>query len=425
MNTAPQLILSIAVILAVAYVLGEIARRLHQPAVIGHLVAGIVLGPSLLGAVAGNLTETLIPLDVRDTLNLIAQFALILFMFSLGSELDRRELARRPRAVPLVASTTFLVPLALGAVSAIGLRHWYHPEGTPTTAFILFVAVAVAITAMPVLAAIVREHKLTQSTPAAIAMTSAALVDAVGWLVLTVALLEANAGESLSWAATFGLLAVFVAVMVLVVRPALRTWLSRPAKSHWFRVVAVTAVAAASGWVTTKLGLHAVLGAFLAGLIMPRCADGEPQLDLVAPIRAAGVCLLPIFITLSGLSTNIGALHARDLATFVLILAIAVIGKLGVGWFASRSAGLNRSDSAMVGVLLNTRGVTELVVLSIGLKAAILDERLYTVFVMMAVVTSAATGPLLSAIRRVTEQPERKSLLVGLREPPPARSPAG
>src|SRR6266545_2655677 len=225
---ALRVVLAIAVILAVANVLGLLARRLHQPAVIGHLLAGIALGPSLLGALPGDLTEALIPTDARPALKLVAQFALVLFMFSLGSELDRGVLRRRGRAVPLVAASTFLVPLLLGAVCAFALRDWYQPADASSSAFVLFIAVAVAITAMPVLAAIVREHGLTQSVPAAVAMTSAALVDACGWLVLTVALLEASVGDGPSWLSTLGLLLAYVLAMVLVVRPALRAWLARP-----------------------------------------------------------------------------------------------------------------------------------------------------------------------------------------------------
>jgi Kef-type K+ transport system membrane component KefB len=417
---ALELILAVAVILAVAHVLGGLARRLHQPAVIGQLLAGIVLGPSLLGALGGNLTETLIPLDTRHDLGLLAQFAVVLFVFSLGAELDVRELRRRPRAVPLVATSTFVVPLVLGAAAAVGLRLWYQPAGAPTSAFILFVGVAVAITALPVLASIVREHGLTQSVPAAIAMSAAALVDGIGWLVLAVALFEAKVGEGRSWAATLSLLVAYALAMVLIVRPVLRVWLARPATSRWFRVVLLAGVAVASGWVTAELGLHAVVGAFFAGLLMPRRGDGSVEVELVAPIRIVGVVLLPVFLTLSGLATNIGGLQARDLATLGLVCAIAVIGKLGVGWVAARVAGLTRRDAAMVGALLNTRGVTELIVLSVGLKAGIIDERLYTVFVLMALVTSAATGPMLSAIRRVAEQTEHKSWLARRA----ARSPA-
>ena len=397
---ALHLVLAVAVILALAYVLGEVARRLRQPAVIGHLLAGIVLGPSLLGALSGHLTKTLIPLDARHDLSLLAQFALILFMFSLGAELDRRELRRRAHAIPLVATATFVVPLALGAAAALSLRHWYKPAGTPVSAFVLFLAVAVAITALPVLASIVREHRLTQSVPAAIAMTSAALCDAVGWLLLTIALLEARVGKGRSWTTTVGLLAAYALAMVVIVRPALKAWLRRPSRSPHLRIVVVTAVAVASGWVTTALGVHAVLGAFFAGLLLPRRRDGEAAGEVIAPIRAAGVLLLPLFLTLSGLSTNIGALNARDVVAFVVVCSIAVIGKLGVGWAAARAAGLSGRDSAMVGSLLNTRGVTELIVLSVGLKAGVIDGRLYTVFVLMALVTSAATGPMLTAIRR-------------------------
>lgn len=408
---ALQLVFSMAVILGLAHALGLLARRARQPAVIGHLLGGIVLGPSLLGALPGNPTEVLIPPDARPILRLVAQFALILFMFALGSELDRRVMRRRARAVPLVAASTFVVPLLLGAICALALHDWYAGGDAPTSAFVLFIAVAVAITAVPVLAAIVREHGLTHTVPAAVAMTSAALVDGLGWLVLTVALLEASAGEGPSWPATLGLLLVYVLVMVLVVRPALQAWLRRPTTSPVRRVTALACVALASGWATALLGLHAVLGAFFAGLMMPRRDDGRTDVKLVEPLRAGGVALLPLFLVLSGLSTDIGALRGRDLATFALVLVIAVVGKLGVGCGAARVAGLTRRDAAMVGVLLNTRGVTELVVLSVGLKAGIIGERLYTIFVLMALVTSIATGPLLTATRRSATQPEGETWL--------------
>lgn len=216
-----DIVLAVAVILAVASVFGTVARALGQPAVIGHMIAGIVLSPSLLGTLPGDPTATLIPPNARDSVSLLAQFGLILFVFSLGTDLNRDELRRQPKAVPMVASATVAVPLLLGGLFALGLGERYKPAGASTTAFVLFVAVALAITALPVMAAIVRERHMTASAPAAIALMSAVLIDAVGWLLLTAALFAAQAGATTSWGSTLGLLALFVAAMMLVVRPAL------------------------------------------------------------------------------------------------------------------------------------------------------------------------------------------------------------
>jgi Kef-type K+ transport system membrane component KefB len=392
-----NVVLSVAVILAAASVFGALARTLGQPAVIGHMVAGIVLSPSLLGALPGDLTATLIPSNARHSVSLLAQFGLILFMFSLGADVNRGELRRRPKAVPLVTSATFAVPLLLGALLALELRGWYKPASVSATAFVLFVAVALSITALPVLAMIVRERALTASAPAAIAMTSAALIDAVGWLLLAAALFAAKDGGTTSWGRSLGLLALFGAAMVLIVRPALNAW--RPASRH-AGIAVTTALAVGAGWVTTQLGLHAILGAFFAGFMFPRAAAVRA---LIAPLRRAGMFLLPLFLVLSGLSTDVGGLRRHDFAALLLILVLAVAGKLGAGWAAARAAGLNGREAATVGILLNTRGVTELVVLSIGLEAGIMEPRLYTVFVLMALLTSAATGPLLSAVGRPAE----------------------
>jgi Kef-type K+ transport system membrane component KefB len=394
-----NVVLSLAVILAAASVFGALARMLGQPAVIGHMVAGIALSPSLLGALPGNLTATLIPSDARHSVSLIAEFGLILFMFSLGADVNRGEVRRRPKAVPLVASTTFAVPLLLGALLALELQGWYKPASMSATAFVLFVAVALSITALPVLAAIVRERGLTESAPAAIAMTSAALIDAVGWLLLAAALFVADDSGTTSWSLRLGLLALFGAAMMLVVRPALNAW--RPT-SRYVGIAVTTTLAVGAGWVTRQLGLHAILGAFFAGFVFPRTPAVRA---LIAPLRRAGMFLLPLFLVLSGLSTDVSGLGQHDFATLLLILMLAVAGKLGAGWAAARTAGLNGREATTIGILLNTRGVTELVVLSIGLQAGIMEPRLYTVFVLMALLTSAATGPLLSAVDRRPAEP--------------------
>lgn len=402
-----DILLSIAVILAVAYVFGVLARAVHLPTVIGHMVAGIALSASVLGALPGDPTATLLPLDARHSVRLLAEFGLILFVFCLGADVDRGELRRQPKAVPMVASATFAAPLLLGALFALGVDGWYKPAGISTTAFVLYVAVALAISALPVLAAIVRERELTESAPAAIALMSAVLIDAAAWLVLAAALFTAQDTGGASWGRDLGLLALFGAVMTLIVRPALSAW--RPASSY-VGIAVTTALAIGAAWVTTQLGLHAILGAFFAGFVFPRTAALR---ELIAPLRRAGMFLLPLFLVLAGLKTDVGGLDARDFATLTLILTLALAGKIGAGWAAARAAGVDGRDAATVGVLLNTRGVTELVVLSIGLEAGILEPQLYTVFVLMALLTSGATGPLLSAVDRIAAQVPSRRLPAG------------
>jgi Kef-type K+ transport system membrane component KefB len=394
------LTLALAVIFAAAHLLGRLARRLHQPAVTGHLVAGILLGASGLGALSARLPSRLIAPDTRPVLSLIGQIALILFMFSLGYELDRVRLRRHVAAVPLVAAMTFAVPLGLGAATAVALAPWYRPPATRESAFILLIAVSVAVTALPVLAAIVRERGLTQSLPATVAMTSAAIIDALCWSVLAVALLGTGAGPRQPWPLRAALLAAWALAMVAVVRPGLRALVAHRWVPRSLRLAPVVAVALTSGWLTTELGLHAILGAFFAGLLMPGTERGQADPGLLVPLRAAGMALLPVFIVLAGFSTDVAALDSRDLAALALVLVVAVAGKLGVGWASARMGGLSRRDATMVGVLLNTRGVTELIVLSVGRQAGIINGHLYTVFVLMALLTSAATGPLLAALQR-------------------------
>jgi Kef-type K+ transport system membrane component KefB len=406
-SIAVHVVFAIGLITAFSHLTGILARRLSQPAVIGQLFAGIVLGPSLLGRLPGNPTADLFPREVLPFLTVVAQVALVLFLFSVGYELDFRLLRRRLRAVPIVAGCTFAVPMLLGVASALTLTSWYSAPDVPRSAFVLFIAVAVSITAVPVLAGIIRERGLTRTVAGVVTMTSAGAVDGLGWLILAVALLQASVAGQRPWPVTLALLVGYLLAMLLVVRPALQEWFRRSTTSMRSKVPVVTAVAMASAWVTGAVGLHVILGAFLAGLVMPRGEDGEPHPELLQPVRETGGVLLPVFFAVSGLSTDIGALHGRDIGLFLVVCAIAVVGKLGAGLLAARAAGMPWHDSTVVGVLMNTRGLTELIALNVGLQAGIIDERLYTVFVLMALLTTAAAGPLLRGLGydRVAESP--------------------
>ena len=399
-----RVVLAIALIVALAHLLGQLARRLGQPAVIGQVFAGIALGPSLLGRLPGHLTGTLFPQQILPYLTVVAQLALILFLFSVGYELERGVLRRRLHAVPFVAAAGFVTPMLLGAGSTVLLAKWYAGTGTthaPHSAFVLFVAVALSITAVPVLAAIISERNLGGTVAGVVALTAAGTIDALGWLALAGALLEVNAGVHRPWPLTVALLLGYLAVLLLLVRPALRYWLRRPGTVRSAPPVAA-AFAMASAWVTGSLGLHVIFGAFLAGLLMPRLSNGEPDREVLATMDKAGRVLLPVFFVVAGLSTDIGALHASDLALFGVVCVLATAGKLGAGLLAARAGGLSWADSSVVGVLLNTRGLTELVALDVGLRAGLITGRLYTVFVLMALVTTAATGPLLTLVSRRT-----------------------
>lgn len=399
---AVRVVLAIGLIIALSHLLGWLARRLGQPAVIGHLFAGIALGPSLLGRLPGDLNDLFFPPEVIPYISVVSQVALVLFLFAVGYELDRRVLQRRMRVVPIVAVACLIIPMALGAGSTVVFSQWYgkpYESGVPRGAFVLFIAIALSITAVPVLAGIVREHRLTNSASGVISLTAAGIIDGLGWLLLAVALLNANTDDHGSWQVMFGLLVVYLLVMLFVVRPLLRSWLKVSTSPLGRKVPVVTAIAMGSAWATGALGLHVILGAFLAGLLLPTRQDGEPHPELLRPVQETGSVLLPVFFVVSGLSTDIGALGKEDLGLFLVVCGIAVVGKVGAGLLATRMAGLSWRDSTAVGMLLNTRGLTELIALNVGLQAGIIDERLYTIFVLMALITTAMAGPVLKVLR--------------------------
>ena len=399
-----HLVAAIAVILALSYVFGQLSRRLGQPEVIGQLFIGIALGPSLLGRLSGRLEHTLFPASIMAYLYVTAQVALVLFLFAVGYDLNVRLLKLLRGTVSAVSVSTFVVPMLLGAASAYAFGDWYRAAGESrvgTGAFTLFMGVAVSITAVPVLASIIRERGIAATTAGVTAMSSAALVDLLGWLTLAGVLVMASASSATHrpWPVTVLLLVVYVLAMGFPVRRALRYWLDRPSAVLANKVPVAVAVAMGSAWATAALGLHVIFGAFFAGVIMPRQANGQPDADLLRPIQDIGRLLLPIFFVVSGLSADVSLLRAPDFALFGVICAIAVIGKIGAGFLAARFTKKSTRDSAVIGVLLNTRGLTELIALNVGLQAGIIHQRLYTILVLMALLTTAATGPLLSLIR--------------------------
>lgn len=390
----------IALIVVLSWLLGSLARRCGQPAVIGQIVAGILLGPSLLGRLPGDPAAQLFPTEVRSLLSVLSQVAVVLFMFVAGYEIDLRKVRGGGRTTLLVAVCALLVPMAL-STAAIGLFRgaFTAVDGARVDGggFVLFMAVATSITALPVLVAIVRERGISGTPAGSVAVASAGFMDLAAWLVLAAALAGTSQAAPWPWATTLLLVVVFAAVMVLVVRPVLAWWLRAAGSGLVNHVPLAVGLAFGSAWVTATLGLHAVFGGFLAGLVMPR-RDGTQDPEVVRPMSQTADLLLPFFFVTAGLAFDLGSLDRDGLALLALVLLISVGGKLGPAYAAGRLGGLGTRDSALVAALVNTRGLTELIALNVGLAAGLIGSGLFTVLVLMALITTLMTGPLLSLV---------------------------
>nr|BAP16691.1 integral membrane ion antiporter [Streptomyces sp. Sp080513GE-23] len=390
----------IAVILLVSTLLSGLARRLGQPAVIGQILTGVVLGPTLLGRLPGHPTGRLFPQDALPYLSVLAQVAIVTFLFVVGYELNLRSLRASGRTTLSVAAVALLVPMTLGAGTVEFLPSVFSSVGehaVGSRSFVLFMAVAVSITALPVLAAIIRDTGIAGTRASVVALSAAGLMDIGAWTALAVAM----PGEShgLSVPKTVLLTVVLVLGGALVVRPLLSRWMDRPGGLFASQLPVAIILATSCAWATSQLGLHAVFGGFLAGLLMPR-HDGAPDADVLRAMEGATDLLLPLFFVVTGLSLNLGMLDRNSVLLLLLLLLISVAGKVVPGYLVSRLNRLERRESATVAVLLNTRGLTELIALNVGLSAGILHGRLFTVLVLVALITTAMTSPLLALLAR-------------------------
>ncbi|MEU6231852.1 cation:proton antiporter [Kitasatospora sp. NPDC047058] len=389
----------VALVVLVSWLFSGLARRFGQPTVIGQIIAGIALGPTLLGHLPGDLSTYLFPAGARPFLAMLSQIAIVLFMFVAGYEIDFRTF-RAGRTAVDVAVAALLVPMGLGLAAVQlggGLFSAVDPAHAGHRSFSLFMAVAVSITALPVLAAIVRERGAAGTRAGTVALAAAGLMDVVAWLVLAAVLSESGQPIPFSWMVALALLAVFTAFLFGVARPAMRWWLDRPAGLMSSPVPAALILALGSAWVTQSLGLHAVFGGFLAGLAMPR-RGGAPNADVLEPMEQTSAALLPLFFVTTGLSVDISSLGASDFALLGVLVLIAVAGKALPTYGVTRLRGMEPRESALVAVMVNTRGLTELIALDVGRTAGLIGQRLYAVLVLMALITTFMTGPLLQLI---------------------------
>ena len=404
----------LVVVVAATRLVGALAARLRQPRVVGEIAAGLLLGPSLLGRLAPGLSAWLFPPATFPVLFAVSHLGLLFFMFLVGLHLDLGMLRASGRTALVTSPVSIVVPLGLGIVVGGVIQPEFAPEVSPLP-FALFMGVALSVTAFPVLARILEERGLARTRIGVVAIACAAVDDVTAWCLLAgvTAYVRAAAGSS-SFARTLLLLALFTAAVLLLLPPVLKRRLPRsPASFLPVAVVCLLACAAA----TEAIGVHALFGAFLAGIAMPRRDDLRHALE-VSLEAVTSVVLLPLFFASTGLRLDMGWLQGSAAwSAFGLILLAAVGGKLGGSMVAARATGMSWRDAAGLGILLNTRGLVELVILGAGLELGVLTPPVYSMMVLMALATTAMATPVLHALGLDRSE--------SLRDSTPSSSPPG
>ncbi len=391
--------LQLAVILLACRVVGWLARGVGQPQVVGEMIAGVLLGPSLLGALAPGAMETVFPAGsgAMPVLYCVAQIGLVLYMFLVGIEFDAGLLRERGRAALLVSSAGMLAPFALGAALAMPLHRdgAFFPPGVSLGEAVLFLGAAMSITAFPMLARIIRERRLAGTKLGTLALAAGSIDDAVAWCVLAI-VLASTSGDAYVAVLAIGGGAVYGVVTLTIGRRLLKP-LGRQADrtgdlspTAFSLILALLMLAA---WITDRIGVYAVFGAFILGVAMPRGRLAEILPARIEPLTTH--LLLPLFFVYSGLNTRIDLLDRWEhWAAAGAILAAACLGKLVACWAAARLSGATSRESAAVGALMNARGLMELILLNIGLEHGIITPELFSALVVMAIATTLMASPL-------------------------------
>lgn len=397
------LLLAIAVILITTRAVSSLFRRLNQPPVIGEMVAGIMLGPSLLGWVAPDISSALFPTQSQALLEGLSALGLVLFMFLVGMEHDPVLMRGRGPTAVLISHASMTIPFALGMVLALFLYPRLGEQHVSFTQFALFIGTSVSITAFPVLARMLVDSGLAGTPVGVLALTAAAVNDVTGWLALAAVLPMMGVGRDPHglplWLSIPG--TVLFALLMLTVGRRLLAHIGTRFRSRGLTMgllATMLLVAILCAWTTEQLGVHPLFGAFVAGLAMPR----DPALADAMRLRVLDVTivlLLPLFFALSGLRTRVGLISGAQMwLYFALVLGVAIAGKFSGAALSARATGLPWREAASLGVLVNTRGLIELVVLNVGLEAGIISPTLFTMLVLMAIVTTLMTMPLLSLL---------------------------
>ena len=418
-ETISRLMLAIAVVILAARLVAAGMAKVRQPRVMGEVLAGILLGPTLLGAVAPDLQHYLFPPDIVPLIAAAAYIGLVFYLFIVGMELDPGLLRKNAAQAALISNASVALPLSLGFLAAIPLYPILAPDADYLP-FAMFIGVAMSVTAFPVLARILIEHRMLKTPIGGLALAGAAVDDVTAWALVAVATALAGAASGYVALVIVGATALFAIALYAVGRPLLARMSTAydevgRVPTIWLGVIFVSVLLAAyvAGWI----GIAPVVGAFLVGMIMPRHAglteDVRGRLeDFVV------IVLLPLFFVVTGLRTEINALNRWELWLITLgLVAIAIIGKWIGAALAARYGGFSWRESNVVGALMNTRGLTELIVLNIGLNEGLISKQLFTMLVVMALVTTFMAGPALNYLNadgRLSEPLEDTLRAVGL-----------
>lgn len=411
-----RLLIQVILIVAATRLVGGVFTRVGQPAVVGEVLAGILLGPSLLGWLWPDLQAFIFPRESLGVLKLLSQIGVCLFMFVVGLELELDRLKQKAQQAVLVSHVSILFPFALGVLAALGIYSEYATAGTSFTSFALFMGVALSITAFPVLARILKERKMEKTFLGTTAIACAAVDDATAWIILAFIVALTRATNLASTAVGLGLVILFVGVMLVVIRPQLPRWLKADgatgADPERRALVSVLLLLLTSALATELIGVHALFGAFIAGVAMPPSKRFREQLA-VRMENFSSLFLLPLFFAFSGLRTQVALLN--DPASWLVcfgVIGLATLGKLGGTMATARLTGMGWNDSFALGALMNTRGLVELVALNIGYDLGILSPRIFAMLVLMALVTTLLTGPLLNLAERIKRGPARRLAVI-------------
>lgn len=403
-----RFLIAIVLITTVGSLGGWAAARCRQPRVVGEMVAGIMLGPSLLGQVAPAAQHSLFPAELMPHLSLIAQLAIVVFVFLLGADLPLKLLRGSGGRVAALAVGMVGVPLVCGLVLAADLSGAYRPDGMALVPFLLFFGTSMSVTAFPVLVRILAEHGLIKTRIGALGLTTVGAGDALSWSLLVVVAALVHGNSATAALPTVALLVLFAGVIWTVFRPALRQFLSFAEKNAGLRpsspvLLLLSAVSGAA--ITDWIGVHLIFGAFLVGMAVPR--DNPTVQGFTRAIERGVAVVLPLFFAVIGFNMQIGLLqNLQDLVVCGLMIAVAITSKMGTTTLIARLTKLTWRESLGLGVMMNCRGLTELVVVSTGLSLGIIGQDLFVMFVAMTLVTTIMTGPLLGWLKLDRVRPE-------------------
>jgi Kef-type K+ transport system membrane component KefB len=395
------LLLQMTTVLLTALLFGWIARKFGQARVIGEIVGGIFLGPSVFGRIAPHASASLFPRSSLGPFDVLSTVGLILFLFLIGSQLGYEHLRRHRATATLTSVMSILVPFLIAVAVAPSLRIRFAPSGVGSLPFALFLGVSMSITAFPVLARILEERQMQSTSLGTTALMCAAIDDVSAWILLAIALtLIPHSGQSMSLPYRLLWLGIYLTVMVGVVRP-LGKWLVRRQNTialSYEVMGTVVAVVLGSAAATEVIGVHPLFGAFLAGVCFPRIQHWQSALRTHLEMIVS-VLLLPFFFTLTGMRTRLDLLHGANMWFWTaVVLVVAVAGKMGGAVLAARWTGQIWKNAWALGALLNTRGLVELIVLNVAYNAHVFSPALFTMLVVMALITTMITTPILDLL---------------------------